>query len=1493
MGIKTSNVKVNLRVNTEKDNSSSGKTPPSAGNWLRDLIEKSKESLGESESPGAAETAFSDEETSQKYLTLQARGLNALRSEIIAVCEYIPLTNNTPIENAMMTDSNETSSNNVVTNSVARIIELHRQIREYTLTASDLVLKRLYPDLHTANFLEWLNNCVEYEIKNNEGLIVVDMSKSISNIFLAIASTNFDAGAGDNIMNFKDIVQRNSSDKIFMSVIQYNIYRSMLDSVSDYLNELSKLNLKFARLWGLTNFKKLKEFSPAAAFESGDNRIVRVFENNLTLLSNEDFSKKLLGYQTKTDTSNTDEFLSAIGMLTNLCFLKDSVTTLQTLSSLSEEELKVPANKVRLSFNSDLENSMRAIKQISLSGMIANFGAPGSLEQVRAVAFKPIGTETVYNYDDSNMITGPLLFDWPHKIKDVNGEKSGFSDGVKEAMAAMSYDIMTWYVSHIGLAESSELSIQGSIRRVLNTYGKDTTLYSLPGEEGSDSRKPENTLYRDYFNRVLGVPKNLLVVPEVNNGSAEGVVVSRSREIPYADEFTNTTSAQDAASNNSFTGGSFVRNTVGVRKDETNQSLYLPLETNKDQARKTSASGKEVLPGVAYFIQNSLSRGESSLDTTDLKKFANQYSLNAIKLFEDISTLFPDNQIINNSVGLTNHPNKLQPLNKISAVDVMYSLFNGLEKDLAAVLDNGDDKNESLLPALAIFLNNGDKATALNFFLSGFWDYTRLNGPTNLRDNRSTTEEISNTGETDLYGKTIGGLVEFYTEKSVIRFFESLGLTPRESGSDATATFYNTNAKYSTWLGDKTVAIGNLYSKDEVKDKFNGGKDRNSESPSPTDGPHLYQRMTAVKIDDVFDNCLGGGQYTEKVRNGETGKRIGLNRLLSNVFDCATKGFQTSNLSNNSLEKGPNYEYEGSLYTDTVRSLDRGTYSILNKKGLLNDYPGFSGQTEGPGQFGDVIGLSYHHRIIIAYNWTRSLLRKTLGFKVWTNADGELTLTTYQDQIKGVIDGVRTARGASRNYGSLNSDSYKESYSIAKAWCDDTVDKIKFRERSIRDVLGLFSAHSNSIVESDKFVKNVVAGADIDGNVTDQTLPLAIATLKRMNVLSDVMTLFSDQYQVHLDKEKIKFFTTIPGKLNFNSEKLYLKKAMFVNKILSSKGYGFLGNENFGNKSIINLGIPNSMISSLQRMAYNETGKIDYLTSPYVCISIFKKDHLNPEYNFYPKLFVFDTSVDISDINIDNPSGLSKHLERLTADASISKIIKNIELTRYSRSPDGGIIKDNFQSQAAAIIGNRKVLINHIHDYALKEYIRMTSGFNFEESTFLMKDMLLDNIVTSPAIGGNFLEEEYSRVLSQIRLIYPKTQLDKDLNSEVFRLIKTIRQSVPFSYENRFKQILTPNCFDKVYTMMVNEKDFVLDLGADGTTSAIIDGDGFSYRRTYSEMLNISGKLSKPRKRRQDVTPSAYKNYINSLNNNVPEVYSYYAQVSLLSQDIDIDINPS
>ncbi len=47
-----------------------------------------------------ANVAFSDPDSTDTYLVLREKGLNPLRSEIVAICEYIPLVNGELSENA-------------------------------------------------------------------------------------------------------------------------------------------------------------------------------------------------------------------------------------------------------------------------------------------------------------------------------------------------------------------------------------------------------------------------------------------------------------------------------------------------------------------------------------------------------------------------------------------------------------------------------------------------------------------------------------------------------------------------------------------------------------------------------------------------------------------------------------------------------------------------------------------------------------------------------------------------------------------------------------------------------------------------------------------------------------------------------------------------------------------------------------------------------------------------------------------------------------------------------------------------------------------------------------------------------------------------------------------------------------------------------------------------------------------------------------------------
>ena len=139
MSINLNKVKVNLTA------SQKAKIPSVAGN----LIESFKAFTDTAPKTAEGEIAFTDEDTSARYIRLQRKGLNILRSEIIAITEFIPVAAesnsnlNTLPDQYILGNESQVSITNV-----ARLIELHRQIREYIISAAEAVLKKIYPDTY-------------------------------------------------------------------------------------------------------------------------------------------------------------------------------------------------------------------------------------------------------------------------------------------------------------------------------------------------------------------------------------------------------------------------------------------------------------------------------------------------------------------------------------------------------------------------------------------------------------------------------------------------------------------------------------------------------------------------------------------------------------------------------------------------------------------------------------------------------------------------------------------------------------------------------------------------------------------------------------------------------------------------------------------------------------------------------------------------------------------------------------------------------------------------------------------------------------------------------------------------------------------------------------------------------------------------------------------------------------------------------------------------
>jgi len=1425
--------------------------PSSAGKLLEILIAEQKSSDINEE----AYEAFTSPGNTEIYKRLQSKGLNNLRSEIISICEFIPISTENIDESASMHNKKLGENTSISVSNISRVIELHRQIREYIYTASQLVLDAEYPGLSDPEFLKELSRCVNRGFNTSAD---TSTKKTVDNIITAILSNEVNkVGPASN--KTVELISTNRNNPYFLGLVEYFVYRRLVDEISKYLYRISEIENNLSGYINIDNFRNLKTFNPASAFEDVDDRAKNSFNSETqTLLYDDNLSLSLMALDTLTDNVSGDIYVNAIGQLINACTFRDSARTLSSLSSADRSLTRVQTGKMRVGIQSDLSETIANIKSIPLKGFLTLLG-DNTQEEINSFGV---------NYESEKELTLEKFYSYFKNIRNASGD--GFDEveeGAKELMAALSYDIMSWYITRIGGEEAGTSSslTEGSVSSESTDLGYSIadSLHSFRLSErqsgvtnnnnqyvrySKELAKEGNNIYFDYLQKNFGIDKNILDINEAESGSK---IVDISESLVSTPGNTSISSEP-----NSVGFGDFTRNTYGYRKgtfyseSQNNSVNYLPLES--------SNTTDNAVPGAKFFVESKLqdlALSNNSQENSEYSKFVKDYKKLSNFLFEDILTLYPHSEITKQYNSQENEDNRgkgehrLTPLGLGSAKTMLFNMIQGLILDLEDIISQSNDEKTSLIPLLAIVLkaSNNETEKSIFPFLSSLW------GEVYLDPAKESSAKIK-----------IGRYLEYYTEICAINFFKSLGLSPREQGSDATREFMGGSGQsYNLWLGDNN----DLFYKGNIANKFNRGKDLNKkiENDSKT-GSTTVLKIQAKKIDNVFDNTLGGGERLSKVSEGHESDSVkyGIHRLFSKLYEAA------NNLEiHESLNGKTNISWVDPEFTNT--NSGKRKYIDHTSANMLENGRGYPGEdfVNPNGVNGELINFSGQHAMLIAYQWATKLIQKTIQVFAQTTSDGTFSLKIYDDQIQGTIDGLKSVMIDSSNSDLSGnfSENYINSYQIAKNYAEDTVSKITIRENFIRDIAGLFSAHSDAIKNLDSKIDNIFEG---------DTGSLAVNTLKENNVFKDSVIAIDSLGVGELIKSKNKFFELSKDSLIFRNTKHVLPKINLMEKVFSRSGYGFLKSEKLGQKSMINVGIPKTMISTLQSLAFRETSDPRYIDSPFVCISVFKKNHLDPEAEYYPKNFIFDVSANILDYKIDNSDlgKLTNHLENLKTDMSFSNILKSIELQRFL--PGGKDIKIHTSfGYGESGMFSKEVLINHLHDYLLKEYIKMTTGFLIDESSFLLaeKPINYQNVETTQNLGTR-LNNEYQRVLENIRKRYPKIEVDDQLKSEVFRMISMIKQSAPFSFVNRFKQTITPNSFDKVYTVLINEKDFVRIPPAGMTSdNHILSIDGSLTRKLVSSyQISEDGSLS-------------YGNTISVLNesdNNTPSVYNYYTQVSIL-----------
>ena len=1454
------------------------------------------------ELPTDESVAYDDPDINQRYIELQKLLLNPLRTEIISIAEYIPLSSgDSLLEGSASINLNLGAQSKITVTNVARLIELHRQVREYVTNSASVLFQTLYPVKSSEDFLQYLKKAVNENIESASQFSALDsvnntnrIKKTIDSIIQIIKSGY--TGGFELSPAYIAMIKEKDNDAFTRGLIEYFIYEIIILDIIRFIGGISTIREKLIDNWQIDKCLQLNPFNPSTSIRN--QNISSAFQNsNLALNEPSNIDKKVIGFKRKALDSDYDMIINLFSNISSLVMHKDSVTFLESYRN-SNKSIDRNPGEIIAGLSGDLGNLLSKIKLINQASMLQ--GVPSHVRLGASISQNFSNNTALFNFYKSD-------------IYDVNGDAPSGNQIISEVLSAMLFDMASFHVNYTLSHKENKNSLKNKLK-------------FIPAGD--------NSLYDGI--KALEEQLNLQLLENFKKVKYENKGIPVSAGAPY----------RYPGIGRLLSGYGRAKLSTQSPSDGDISANVLPMEsTNNESIVFSSGNNSEgYMTGPEYFFESKISKNIT--DNSEMIQFAQDYKDSINSFIEDFLTFFPDYDVAKNT--------KKGEIGDIvggdhSTLNVAIKLLENFVKDIDTIKSSVNSSTNSCLPIIASWLSKPYDKSQVDVMQGVYWSYVAFSRMRRIETKSKRYGEI----EIDATNKIIGQLIEAFNEKVSKEFLESL-FGAMDSGSKGWLTG---DKSYPYWMGKS----GDPYDGNELGIKAYTNKHVNNSSgkDKPYGDNVASWTTTRDKIDNDFTACFSGkGTKLEDNNALASGRPISFNdtpgfgKLVKNSlryiaelgYTCEdnltnekTADVVGSNIYNQILNKDDHIRMQRGFYfydseknikntisdaasaaasyvsnpSSAVQSaidaakdaLSNPVDTVVNiidniadaiKDGnfpySLNDYP-----INFPGSH----GFSAHQRVIAWFWWVNSLFASCLTIKVSSAAGNKnngkndtFTISIDIDQLsgikKGIEDAISVIKGSGSNISSGNtSNTFKEAYDESKKRSLTLLTTIKKRSDYIKECLGLLAAHADAISKSSNEIKYVIQGNDNNSTQSNKR-KLAISVVSSQGVNPrDILPLITNYSPASMHEGYNKYFrrldnTMFPTDINYS-----LVKNKFVYKILSEPGYGFLSNEKRGNKSVINVGIPLSMISSLQKRAVKETKNPNFKYSPYVSISIYKKDHLNDEIVLLPKSYVFDTSATIQDYKIvNNQRKLTNHLLNFDGDKSFDNILKSIEVTRISTNYIDNTTKIKNSIGYPAGIFDKDVMINHVVDYCLKEYSMLTTGLDYSQHSFLLKSdaINLNKVVPSPGVGAD-LVTEFETIITKINQIYPETLNDPQLASEVFRLVRILKNSIPFNIKNRLNKVLYPAAFDRIYSIFVNEKDFVL---ANDLNSIYTNG---LFENNAQPVFKATSKLSRP-----DITTSSLVNnpyaggvydrsilkYAKSCKENYPEVYNYYAIVSLL-----------
>ena len=882
-------------------------------------------------------------------------------------------------------------------------------------------------------------------------------------------------------------------------------------------------------------------------------------------------------------------------------------------------------------------------------------------------------------------------------------------------------------------------------------------------------------------------------------------------------------------------------NFLSLKSSAANQDLprYLPLESTS----YANVSGEPYLTGPEYFLDLALQRG--NLNLAELNKFALDYRNFTNSFANDIYNM--------------------------TRLDECPIVFKNLLKAIGNELMTSARDGDSVL-LLSLIATQADSVSGLLRLFRSVYFGSRLDEKKGKKG-----EGVGEKGESsDPFESQIG-------DRRAMRAANQVLLRELIDSSFEVPFGEIKFEKKKSILTKGGDRIENAFQHDEYVNrdkefnKISGGKSLNAGTEESNLRKITYE--VHKQSGDKFGTDPDGLNKEETVLEG--GANFSTKLCESIKYFLSNKHFESVMFTSNQIEAF-NSQREDKTNNVTVSN---SAYDSTIKIHIGRNYQGTN------------FSLAAHHRAFLLYGFVAKLIAKSVSVKAKSSetdkADtAKVVLTLNADEIEGVSQAfIDVSEGVSRSNTTWNTAKVI-AYQNTLAHLRETVKLVETKYENIAALVSAPVLHSEGILSQAIAAKNFIQYGDGSNR---GKLALSVVKDPKIKGYDTILGLLTKESAGQIYKSHVNTFIrdrfgyTYEDCPNVNQLKLMIK-------ILTTSGYGLLSSEKRGPKTICHVGVTNSLLSTLRYEAYKEFSNKNFLNTTRFCVNIFKRNEIDSQILVYPKTFLFDSSYQIVDQDVN---GIRlNHIQNFTDTWNFDEIINNVEITRWTQSIENSGTTDTFKniigsfkavkqtgesilSSAENLTIERDVIVNHILDYALKIYYRYSLGIDFNENSFTLVPIRKISGAVSGGISTDksLVQGDYDTLINQLKLRYPAANVDQKLASELFRSIEIIAANPIYSLADKLKKVIYPKKFDNVLSILVNEKDFVLYTPA----------YEINFQEVYGTTpnFNITPKIVRPetvRKNKENsINSKRIDKHIDNCKEDFPEVSSLYATITILS----------